>query len=51
MISEHANDAVAQVDGKTRKHATHLRVQGHERVQNERVRRLLFWFCRTRHGL
>ena len=51
MISEHTNYAVAQVDGKTRKHTTHLGIQGHERFQNERVRSLLFWFGRTRHGL
>lgn len=24
MITEHTNDVAAQVDGKTRKHATHL---------------------------
>src|SRR5580658_518562 len=41
MIAEHANDVVAQVDGKTGKHATHLGVQGHQRVQNKRVRSLL----------
>ena len=51
MISEHTNYAVAKVDGKTRKHAAHLGVQGHERVQNERVRRLWFWFGGTGHGL
>jgi hypothetical protein len=51
MISEHANDAVAQVDGITGKHATHLGVQGHQRVQNKRMRSLLFWFGRSRHGL
>ena len=32
MISEHTNDAVAQVHRKAGKHATHLWVQGHERV-------------------
>ena len=31
-IAEHANEVVAQVNGKTGKHATHLGVQGHERV-------------------
>jgi hypothetical protein len=51
MISEHTNYAVVQVDGKTGKHATHLGAQGHERVQNKRVRSLLFWFGGTRHGL
>jgi hypothetical protein len=51
MISQHANDAVVQVDGKTRKHETHLGVQGPERFHNERVRSLPFWFGRTRHGL
>jgi hypothetical protein len=51
MIAEHTNYAVAQVDGKTGKHATHFGVQGHERFHNERVRSLLFWFGGTRHGL
>ncbi len=51
MLSEHTNDAIAQVDGKTGKHATHLGVQGHQGVQNKRVRSLLFWFGRTRRHL
>lgn len=51
MISEHTNDVVVNVDGKTRKHANHFRVQGHERFQNECVRSLLFWFGRARHVL
>ena len=51
MIPEHKDDAVAQVDGETRKHATHLGIQGHEGVHNERVGRFLFWFGRTRHGV
>jgi len=29
VIPEHANDAVAQIDGKTGKHAPDLGVQGH----------------------
>jgi len=50
MIAEHANYAVAQVDRKTGKHAPHLGLQRHERFHNERVRRLLRWFGRMRHG-
>ena len=51
MIPQHADDSVAQVNGKPGKHAPHLGVQGHQRFQNKPVRSLLFWFGRTRHGL
>jgi len=44
-IPEHANDAVVEVDGKTGEHATHLGVQRHERIHNERVRRFRFWWA------
>ena len=43
-IPEHTNQVVAEVDGEAREHAAHLGVQWHERIQNERIRRLLFWF-------
>ena len=49
MIAEHAYDAVAHVDGKTGKHPAHLGMQRLERVQNKRVRKLLFWFGVTHH--
>ena len=42
MIAEHTYYAVAQVDGKTGKHPTHLRIRRRERFQNKRVRGLLF---------
>jgi hypothetical protein len=51
MIPEHTDYAIAQVDGKTGKHAAHFGAQGGERFQNERVRSLQFWFGRARHGL
>jgi ATP-dependent Clp protease ATP-binding subunit ClpC len=50
MIPEHKDYVVAQVDGKTRKHAADLGIQGHEGFHNESVRRFLFWFGGTRHG-
>jgi hypothetical protein len=51
MISKHTDDAVAEVDGKTGKHVTDFGVQGCEGFQNERMRRLLFWFGGARHDL
>ncbi len=42
MIAEHTYYAVAQVDGKTGKHPTHLGIRRRERFQNKRVRGLLF---------
>jgi hypothetical protein len=51
MVPEHANDAVAQVDGKPGKHAADFGVQGRERFHNERVRRLRFRLRRAGHGL
>jgi hypothetical protein len=40
MVSEHAHDAVAQVDGQAGEHAAHLGVQRRERLQDECVRGL-----------
>jgi hypothetical protein len=51
MIAEHTYYAVAQVDGKTGKHPTHLGIQWRERFQNKRVRGLLFWFGGMAHDL
>ena len=42
MIAEHTHYVVAQVDGKTGKHPTHLGIRRRERFQNKRVRGLLF---------
>ena len=51
MIAEHTNYAVAQIDGETGKHATHLGIQGHKRFYDEGVWGLLFGFGRSGHGL
>src|ERR1700748_1356171 len=42
VFSQHADDPVAKIDGKTGEHPTHLRVQGRERLQDKCVRKLLF---------
>ena len=42
VFSQHTNDPVVQIDGKTGKHPTHLGVQGRERFQDKCVRGLLF---------
>ena len=41
VISQHANNPVAQVDGETGEHPTHLRVQGRKRFEHKCVRGLL----------
>ena len=51
MVAQHADDAVAQVNGEAGKHAPHLRVQWHKGFQNESVRSFLFRFGGIRHGL
>ncbi len=51
MVSQHADDPVAQVDGETGKHPAYLGIQGGKRLQDECVRRLLLQFGRERHGL
>jgi hypothetical protein len=48
-IPEHANKVIAEIDREAREHAADLGVQGHERLQNEGVRRLLFWFAGSCH--
>ena len=42
VFSQHTNDPVAQINGKTGKHPTYLGVQRRERFQDKRVRGLLF---------
>jgi hypothetical protein len=42
VFSQHTNDPVAQIDGETGKHPTHLGVQGRERFQDKCVRGSLF---------
>ena len=49
-VPQHADEVVAEVDAEAGKHAAHLGVQGHERVQDERMRRFLFGFGWARHG-
>jgi len=49
-VPKHANQVVAQVNRKARKHPPHLGVQGHQCFQNEPVRSLLFRFGRSWHG-
>ncbi len=42
VISQHADDPVAQVDREAGEHPTHLGVQGRKRFQDKSVRGLLF---------
>jgi hypothetical protein len=51
VIAEHTYYAVAQVDGKTGEHPTHLGIQRRERFQNKCVREFLFWFGGMTHDL
>ena len=44
MISEHANQVVSQVHGKTRKHPPHLGIQRRKRLQDKCRRDLLCQF-------
>jgi hypothetical protein len=45
MISEHANNAVAKVHGKARKHPPHFRVQRRKRFDNK-----CMWRCLSSFG-
>ena len=49
VIAEHADDAVGNVDGKTREHAAYFGVERGERVEDKCVRWGLFSFGRARH--
>jgi hypothetical protein len=49
VIAEHADDAVGNVDGKTREHAADFGVERGERVEDKCVRWGLFSFSGARH--
>lgn len=50
VIAEHADEAVAAIDGEAGKHASHLRMQGRERIEGEGVGRLRFRLGGAGHG-
>ncbi len=50
VIAEHADDAVPAIDSESGKHAAHFGAQGRERIEDERVRRLLFRLGGAGHG-
>lgn len=51
VVAEHADDAVADVDGEAGEHAAHLGFQGRERFEDERMRGLRLCFRRADHQI